>query len=100
MERFTVTENHLKLLRRAYVRWNSVGHGAPEIDPERPYGSFDIESDLAEIVKNYAGNRGVLHALHLQTRIALQIILCTGRFETGTYERSGFTGYSWRKIKG
>jgi hypothetical protein len=97
MERFTITEHHLTLLKHACVGWNAAGHGAPQIDPERPYGSFDIEHDLAEIVEKYAGNPGVLRALHLLTQIVLQIALCTGRFETGTYQRTGIAGHAWRK---
>jgi hypothetical protein len=98
MDRFTVTEHHLKLLRRACVRWNAAGHGAPEVDPERPYGNVDVENDLAEIIGTYAGNRGVLRAIHLQTRIALQIVLCTGQFEPGTYEKTNSGEHTWRKV--
>jgi hypothetical protein len=34
---FTVTEDHLKLLRCAYVAWGlGEGYGAPGIDPKKP----------------------------------------------------------------
>jgi hypothetical protein len=34
---FTVTEEHLKLLRRAYVAWDfGEGYGAPAINPKKP----------------------------------------------------------------
>src|SRR6266568_5645220 len=40
---FTVTEDHLKLLRHAYLYWEyGEGYGAPAIDPKRPYGNSDV----------------------------------------------------------
>jgi hypothetical protein len=37
--RFTVTDDHLRLLRRACVSWDQAEFGAPEVDCKRPYGS-------------------------------------------------------------
>ena len=47
---FTVTEEHLKLLRRAYVGWDPCEFGAPAIDCKRPYGNSDVISDIGEIL--------------------------------------------------
>lgn len=49
---FTVTEDHLKLLRHAWVDcWNEgEGYGAPGINPKKPYGNSYVERDIAEIV--------------------------------------------------
>jgi hypothetical protein len=96
-ERFTVTDEHLKLLRSAQVIWCNQDYGAPSIDTARPYGSAAIEPDMARIIGKYAGNKGVLRAIHLQTLTALQIVLCTGKFEAGTYERQDVNN-QWRRI--
>ena len=48
--RFTVTDEHLRLLRRAHVTWVDAEFGAPEIDGKRPYGNSDVYSDIAEIL--------------------------------------------------
>ena len=45
---FTVTEEHLKLLRRAYVDWEDCEFGAPAIDCKRPYGNSDVIADIGE----------------------------------------------------
>lgn len=86
-ERFTVTNDHLRLLRSARVVWRDGGSGAPAIDRERPYGSRSADADIARILGKYAGNRGVLRAIHGQMRTVLQIVLFTGLFEPGSYER-------------
>ncbi len=48
---FTVTEDHLKLLRHACLYSDyGEGYGAPAINPKRPYGNSDVERDIAEIL--------------------------------------------------
>lgn len=96
---FTVTEEHLKLLRRAYVSWDDCEFGAPEIDCKRPYGNSDVIEDIGEILgypeehyrdpvtEDYyeivADNFTKLHA---ETVIVLQIALATGEFKVGRYQ--------------
>lgn len=50
---FTVTEDHLKLLRHIRgVRWDpGEGFGAPFINSKRPYGNSDVPRDVAEILE-------------------------------------------------
>ena len=48
---FTVTDEHLKLLRGAYVGWDDCEFGAPAIDCKRPYGNSDVIADIAEILE-------------------------------------------------
>ncbi len=48
---FTVTADHLKLLRAAYVDWDACEFGAPAIDSKRPYGNGGVVRDIANIVE-------------------------------------------------
>jgi len=119
---FTLTEDHLKLLKNMYVEWNDDAYeGSPMVGIKRPYGNSDVIEDVAEIV---AGRRdggevfytrdsedeliGVygedtrvftvkeLNALHRQMDTALQIVLCTQSFVAGTYhKREQFSARSW-----
>ena len=105
LEKFTLTENHLKLLRRANVTWSRSEFGAPAIDPKRPYGNSYVIEDVAEILdallyvhddvdeKVYE----TLYKLHTETEIALQIVLETGSFEAGDYERQKYFG-RWERV--
>lgn len=47
---FTVTDEHVKLLRRFQVGWQDCETGAPEIDPKRPYGNSAVPEDIHEIL--------------------------------------------------
>ena len=108
---FTVTEEHLKLLRRACVSWDDCEFGAPEIDCKRPYGNSDVYSDIAEILgipeDDWSDeDMGVLPEaewrflrLHVETAIALQIALATGEFRAGPYVR-GSEHDTWRPGEG
>lgn len=107
IETFDITEEHLKLLRRAYVRWEDCEFGAPSIDCKRPYGNSDVLNDIAEIIdpngwnavdqdsdsaidRYWAANEERLRKLHAETEIVLQIGLTTGAFKAGRYEREGY----------
>ena len=48
--RFTLTDAHLKLARRMYVEWDHCETGAPAINPKRPYGNSDVDTDVLEIL--------------------------------------------------
>ncbi len=110
MEEFTITEDHLKLLKHMNVRWCEDENSAPFIDPKSPYGNSYMEDDMFEIFgweksKNIRGeliistNRYMnLRKLHRETETALQICLVTGKFETGTFVKTkSFSKFSWEK---
>jgi len=51
LERFTLTEDHVKLLRRANVKYS--GHcewGYVGLDCKRPFGNGDLVGDMAKIL--------------------------------------------------
>jgi hypothetical protein len=104
---FTVTEDHLKLLRRAYVGWDDCEFGAPAIDCKRPYGNSDVLNDMTEILgtpdeecRDEEGEilpdaEAALTRLHAETGVALQIALATGEFRTGRYVSDKYSA-NWR----
>jgi len=109
MKRFTVKEEHIKLLKSACVDWDNCEFGAPCIDPKRPYGNSNVISDIMGILGesekqcphcgeplNEADNEKYIR-LHKETKIALQIFLQTGKMETGTYVKIDDYGIEWKK---
>lgn len=110
---FAVTDEHLTLLRHAYVDWNYCESGAPAIDCKRPYGNSDVSRDMAELLHPEFGemregaasdwlddNAARLSRLHAETGVALQIALCVGEFRTGHYRRKPYLSRSWRRADG
>lgn len=105
---FSVTEDHLKLLKRMYVSWNSCEYGAPEINPKRPYGNSDVEGDIAEILELelFEDNRGEKHLskeqgefinkIHNEMETVLQILVYNLSIEIGDYECNKY-GSEWIK---
>jgi len=103
---FTVTEDHLKLMKRAYVSWDDCEFGAPEIDCKRPYGNSDVLRDIAEIIDTDAAriaydgedaweayeqaHEEAFTRMHAETAIVLQIALNTGEFRAGRYVRERY----------
>ncbi len=107
-EKFHLTKDHITLLRHAYVEWQDCEFGAPGIDPKRPYGNDCVESDILELLgEKRGGNEDEpwseaqlerASTLHRETLIALQIILCVGRFEPGHYKlASKYHATSWER---
>jgi hypothetical protein len=104
----TVTADHLKLLRHAYVSWSDGEgeDGAPTIDPYFPYGSDQLCEDMARILgmpdaewQDEQGNPTAeaerrFAQLHVETAVALQIALATAEFRTGHYYDDG---NQWRR---
>jgi len=99
---FTVTDEHLKLLRHAYVGWDDCEFGAPAIDCKRPYGNSGVPEDMAEILgiavdedEEMPGDlEARLTRLHGETATVLQIAIATGQFRTGRYTRDKY-GNNW-----
>lgn len=112
---FMLREEHIKLLRRAYVDWQDCETGAPEIDPKRPYGNSNVAMDVAEILsvrvpdEDEDGARAwreweqvtseQMLALHYETDTALQVILATGGFVPGLYRRKDAYSREWQLVK-
>lgn len=112
-DRFTLTPEHVKLLRRMNVGWQDCETGAPEIDPKRPYGNSDVPGDVADILEweghlvrngwseetemsDAAEERAL--ALHAETETALQVVLSTGSFEPGEYV-CDWPRNNWRRVE-
>ncbi len=106
-KQFVLTEEHITLLRGSYVdrELSDIEYGAAQIDPKRPYGNSDVESDLAWIlgVELVDGehlrqeDRERIVKLHQETPTALQIVLATGSFQPGTYEAAPY-GIDWKLV--
>ena len=95
MKKFTITEDHLKLLRHLWVFQSD--DGAPFVDSNRPYGNSNIADDIADILgweKEPIGMGGKVitveqearaEVIHREMGTVLQICLRTMLFSTGTY---------------
>ena len=111
-KRFELTEDHVKLLRRANVRWEDEPYeGAPAIDAKRPFGNSDWVSDVAEIIGLEPietddgetfwpkGTRERCETLYRTLADALQVVLASGSFEPGIYISDRYHD-NWRKETG
>jgi hypothetical protein len=106
-QKFTVTENHIKLLRRANVSWENSEFGAPAIDCKRPYGNSSVYQDIGEILGIEPQDKlcgefsdaqtDFMRQVHDETQVALQIFLSTGQMSVGNYESEKYTN-DWRKV--
>ena len=104
---FTVTEDHLKLLRHVRVTDWDPGegyYGAAGINnAKRPYGNSAVGRDIAEILdapdedwefedgeKAYVTDEADerFKRLHVETMVALQVVLAAGEFRPGRYRRA------------
>lgn len=108
---FTVTEDHLKLLKRLCFRYDDyVEFGAPAVDPKRPYGNSSVYEDLGEILdwepadedrwgyKSYSDiQRERLLKLHKSMVTVLEILVTNNGVEVGEYETSRY-GSVWRRV--
>ena len=109
-KRFTLTEDHVKLIRRMYVSWCGDEYGAPEINPKRPYGNSDVTSDIAQILgwvdiegmdeetqdEFYEGSEYEqlcerAETIHRETEAALSVVLATGSFVPGVYQSDAYS---------
>jgi len=94
LKNFTITQQHIDLLKRAELRWEDCEFGAPAIDCKRPYGNSSVYSDIAEIIniKPEGDNDcfsddqiDLMSKLHRETLTALLIFIDIGKMETGQY---------------
>ena len=88
------------------VNWQGDEYGAPEINPKRPYGNSDVEDDIHYLLfaeypseEDPANEEDLeyIRKIHKETEQALQIVLRTGKFETGIYECEEYTD-NWVKV--
>ncbi len=89
MSKFIITEDHVKLLGNAYIRWEDCEYGAPAMDFKRPYGNSDVEIDVANILgwepegddgyeKCFSSDqRDAARSIHLEMEQVLQIVVKT-----------------------
>lgn len=102
---FELKEEHIKLLKKAYVGWQDCEYGAPEIDPKRPYGNSYVSGDIADILNFDVEDEltdkqeDLAWDFHKETEIALQIILSTlgEPIKFGKY-RQGNENNDWRLV--
>jgi hypothetical protein len=114
---FTVTEDHLKLLRHlgdGGLYWDpgeSFG-GAPYFGPKKPYGNSNVPRDVARIVgapdsdlqqwddddrEPEAKVEDRYLRLHVEAGIALKIVLATGEFRPGRFTCTDAWSNDWRR---
>lgn len=106
MEKFKITDAHIKLAKAMYVSWDDCEFGAPSIDCKRPYGNSDVVGDILRILglpyddeEENESLRDYAIKIHESMKTALQIFLCTGSFIAGTYEmKDQYNSRSWVKI--
>jgi UPF0288 family protein (methanogenesis marker protein 3) len=107
-KQFELREEHLKLLRNMFVRWDNCEFGAPAIDCKKPYGNSDVYEDIAKIlgIKGFEDSEGdisfskeqvdLMNILHKESKVVLQIVLKTGKFEPGRYVADEYSD-NWTK---
>jgi len=106
---FILREEHLILLRNMYVSWWDCEYGAPSINCKRPYGNSDVIRDIAEILELRSKDddsdlteeqEKELDKLHLETKIALQIVLqnINQEIKLGEYETIDYSS-KWNFAK-
>jgi hypothetical protein len=86
MGEFTLTADHLRLLRQLRVAWASVEAGGPMIDGEMAFGSTEVERDVARIL-GHPGTRSEPDlGLPEGMLRAVAVLLDNGKLQPGTYE--------------
>lgn len=105
---FTLTAEHVTLLRHAVVSWEDCEFGAPAIDCKRPYGNSDVIGDMVELLEveghrdqwgeDMISDADTFHLieLHRELETALQIVLGCGTFHPGRYVRSETWRNDWK----
>lgn len=110
MIQFTITEEHLKLIRRLQFD-NRSDCAAPSIDIKRPYGNSDVYRDIADIVGIPQPNRDrdedfspeqyrQMDKLNRGVTLALTIGVLTGGFAAGRYIATDQYSGDWKLAAG
>ncbi len=108
MKTFTITENHLKLIKKMCV--NKTSCDTPQVDMIRPYGNSAVFDDIAHIlglpqfdnrIADYLeGQYDLMKKYHTECSTALQICMSLLKFETGVYMQiDDYDSRAWIKIE-
>lgn len=108
MRKLKVTENHLKLLKAAYIDWNDTEFGGPCIDPKRPFGNSEVYGDIVDILgltmpdeekepEKYKRFIDSLDKGYRELEDCLEILCTNLSLEVGYYESDGYK--NWRKVE-
>lgn len=98
MRTFSIREEHLKLLRAAYVGWDPCEYGAPAIDCKRPYGNSYVPGDIREITGLDISDEACA-MLHHEMQTVLQIVLRTADLAPAGYVCDSEYGEAWRRVE-
>ena len=113
-DNFTLTKDHVTLIRNMYVGWGEYDHGAPTINQKRPYGNSGVWDDIAFRLLNWKDLTKLSEAdeddfyksseytdymeraekIHEETDQALQIVLSSGSFEPGKYVCNNYNDWT------
>lgn len=111
--KFVVTEDHMKLLKRIWFRYDAYTEfGAPEVDPKRPYGNSDVYYDIAEILGLEVGKDewgdveytpeqiDYMAKTHQEMTTVLQILAANAAegVSPGVYQKSTPYGIDWKRV--
>lgn len=117
MPKFTVTKDHIALLKAAFTSWNDLENGAPSIDPKYPYGNSWFYGSMAEAmgwpmpldedgeVEDYGDFPEEvcerMGTLHQDMQTVLQILLdnCTEGIKPGVYTCPKDKDKGWTPVK-
>jgi hypothetical protein len=110
MKHFTLTADHVLLLRNASIDFQDGPEwGGPAIDCKRPFGNGDMVGDMALLlgVNNVETDDEEIHwppgtrlnMMHLYGELgdALQVVLATGTFSPGDFEADDYSR-NWRRV--
>lgn len=100
---FTLTDEHIALLKNMFVDWDDCEWGAPAVDPKRPYGNSYVYGDIAEILlwpnPDDEEDCAEMDKVHRETLTALQILIQHAEVLRGDYQNES-SPYSpkWEKV--
>ena len=107
IDEITITDEHLKLLQRMYIRWEDGEYGAPAVDCKRPYGNSDVAADIYEILgwrcddpdgPSYSDSAA--RTIHQEMQHVLQILVQhpTTGINVGRWRRTSSYGSEWERV--
>lgn len=110
MKTFELKEEHIKLIERMYWEYSDCETGGPAVNGKRPYGNSYVPPDVAEILgvelsedddEKYEEQVKELMQYHYDSHIAIEIILQTKSFKTGTYKNVAdpYHKTKWKFVK-